>query len=212
MFLASGKTFLSSSIIESLVAEGKPTVFAFLNYQCQESFSTLQLLHSFIWQMALDHKTLQAPLISAHQEDYRRFNSDIGFIKDLFSQFVDSIPTLFIVIDGLDEITPVERFQLLRIILEILKEKGNVKILISSRPEDDIARTIAQEAQPLRVHSCNGLDIEAYVDRRASCLVSDISLFDPSLAQEISSLMKAVAAKAEGNYIFTLLSVSATSA
>lgn len=153
--------------------------------------------------MALDYKKLQSPLILAHQEESRRFNSDLGFVKNLFNQFLDSVPTLFIVIDGLDEIFPSERLQMLRILMEVLGEKTNVKILISSRPEDDISRIISREAQPLRVHNCNNRDIEAYVDKRASSLVSDISLFDLSLAQEITSLMKAIAAKSEGDYLST---------
>lgn len=193
-----GKTFLSSSIIEYISGRGDPMVFAFLNYQTRESVSTLQILHSFIWQMTLDHQKFQAPLILTHKQENRRLNSDLSFVKDLFSQLLDMIPIMFIVIDGLDEIPQVERLQLLRTILEILQAKTNVKVLISSRPEDDISRLISKETRPLRVHDCNARDIEAYVSSRASSLVSDASLSGSGLAQEISHLMKAIAAKSEG--------------
>lgn len=173
-------------------------VFAFLDYQSRKSISTLQLLHSFIWQMALDHEKLQAPLILAHKQEYRRLNSDLVFIKDLFSRFLDLIPTMFIVIDGLDEILQLDRHQILRTMIEILQTKSNVKVLISSRPEDDISRVISKDAQPLRVHDRNNYDIDAYVNTRASSLVSDANIAESGMAQEISSLMKAIALKAKG--------------
>lgn len=200
--MVQGKTFLSSSVVEYIADRGDPMVFAFLDYQFRESISTLQLLHSFTWQMALDKEGLQAPLILAYKQHYRRLKSDLGFVKDLFGHFLDSIPTVFIVIDGLDEILQAERLQLLRTILEILQAKSNVKVLISSRPEDDISNLISEEAKPIRVHDCNSHDIEGYVNSRASSLVSDARLVEPGLAQEISNQMKAIAARSEGNYIY----------
>ncbi|KAJ0114753.1 hypothetical protein J7T55_004494 [Diaporthe amygdali] len=199
-----GKTFLSSSIIENISTRGDPLVFAFLKYHSRESISALQLLHSFIWQIALDHKKLQSPLILAHQEDYRRLNSDLAFVQDLFSRFLDLMPTTFIVIDGLDEISQFERFQLLRIMFELLR-KNNVKVLVSSRPEDDISRMIPEEIRPLRVHDRNKHDIEAYVHSRASSLVSDSGYSESGLAQEIPSLMKAISVKAEGMFLYARL-------
>lgn len=200
--MAPGKTVLTSSVIEYVAGRGDAMVFSFLEYQSRESTSTLQLLHSFIWQMVLDNEQLQGPLIMAHKRDYRRLNSDLDFVKELFCQFLDSASTVFILIDGLDEILQIDRLQLLRTISEILRSKSNVKILVSSRPEDDILRMISEDAQRIRVHDCNRHDIETYVDSRASSLVSNAGLSESGLAQEISSLMKAVAAKAEGNTIF----------
>lgn len=199
--MAPGKTFLTSSVIEYISGRGDAMVFSFLEYQSRESTSTLQLLHSFIWQMALDNEQLQGPLIMAHKRDYRRLNSDLEFVKELFCQFLDSVTTVFIVIDGLDEILQIDRLHLLRTISEILQTKSNVKVLISSRPEDDISKMISEDAQRIRVHDCNRHDIETYVNSRASSLVSDAGLSGSGLAQEISNLMKAVAAKAEGNKI-----------
>lgn len=197
--MAQGKTFLSSSIIEYITGRGDSTVFAFLKYQSRESISTLQLLHSFIWQMALDNEHLQSPLVSAHKREYRRLNSDLNFVKEMFCQLLDLMPTVFIVIDGLDEILQSERLQLLRTMSELLQMKSNMKLLISSRPEDDISKIILKEAQPIRVHDCNKHDIQAYVNRRASSLVSDASFAEPDFAQEISNLMEPIAAKSEGN-------------
>jgi len=197
-----GKTFLSSTVIENIAARGDPLVFAFLNYQSRETTSTLQILHSFIWQMALDNKGLQAPLISAQQDNNRRFNSDLGFVKDIFGHFLDSLPTVYIIIDGLDEVMQVERRQLLGIMLELLREKSNVKILIASRPEADISGLLSKEAQTLRIHDCNADDVEAYVDGRVTSLVSGADIHDSGLEQEISELMKKISVKAHGKYVF----------
>lgn len=175
-------------------------MFAFLKYQSRASISTLQLLHSFIWQMALDNEQLQSPLVSAHKREYRRLNSDLEFVKDIFCQMLDLMPTVFIVIDRLDEILPTERLQIFRTMSGILQMKSNMKLLISSRPEDDISKMLSEEAQPIRVHDCNKHDIKAYVNRRAS-LVSDASFAEPEMAQEISNLMELIAAKSEGNHL-----------
>lgn len=180
-------------------------VFAFLKYQSRESISTLQLLHSFIWQMALDNEQLQGALISAYKREYRRLSSDLDFVKEIFCHFLDSMSTVFIVIDGLDEILQIERLQLLRTMSEILRTKSNTKLLISSRPEDDISKMILKEAQPIRVHDCNKRDIQAYVNRRASSLVSNANFVEPDLAQQISDSMKPIAAKSEGNQILFYL-------
>ncbi|KAL1870875.1 hypothetical protein Daus18300_004964 [Diaporthe australafricana] len=179
-------------------ARGDPMVFAYLKYQSRENISTLQLLHSFIWQMALDHKELQSPLILAHHGEFRRLSSDEDFLKDLFSQFLGSLSTTFIIIDGLDEISQSERLQILRLTIEIM-QKSNVKILISSRPEDDISRMLPEEVRSLRVHDFNTHDIEIYVNNRASSLVSDVGDFELDLALKISDLMGKIAVKAEGN-------------
>lgn len=155
--------------------------------------------------MTLDNENLQAPLILAHKQEYRRLNSDLSFVKDLFGRFLDSIPTMFIVIDGLDEILQPERRQILRTTLDILQMRSGVKVLISSRPEDDISNIISKDVQPLRVHDCNHYDIEAYVRSRAASLVSNASIAESGLEQEISNLMKEIAAKAEGDYIHVYL-------
>ena len=175
-------------------------MFAFLDYQSRESISPLQLLQSFIWQLTGDHHELEAPLILAYKQQSRRLHSDLGFVKDLFTQFLDLKPTTFIVIDGLDEILQIDRLQFLRTMTEILQTNSNVKVLISSRPEDDNSTIILKDARPIRVHDCNKFDIEAYFHSQASSMVSDARIAESGLAQEISTLMKAIAAKSEGNY------------
>lgn len=151
--------------------------------------------------MALDHDDLKTSLILAYKQRYRRLYSDVGFVKDLFSQYLDSMPTTFIVVDGLDEILQIDRLQFLRTMTEIFQAKINVKVLTSSRPEDGISKAILKNAQPIWVHDCNRFDIEAYVKTQASCIVSDARTAESGLVQEISTLMGAIAAKSEGNYI-----------
>jgi hypothetical protein len=151
--------------------------------------------------MALDYDDLKTSLILAYKQQYRRLHSDLGFVKDLFSQFLDSMPTMFIVIDGLDEILQIDRLQFLRTMTEFLQAKENVKLLISSRPEDDISKIILKDVKPIRVHDCNKFDIEAYVNSQASSIVSDARIAESGLAHEISTLMEAIAAKSEGDYL-----------
>ncbi|KAL2680381.1 hypothetical protein Neosp_007979 [[Neocosmospora] mangrovei] len=162
-------------------------------------------------QFILDNKRLQHLMISAYNNHYRQLSSSIDFMKTLLKQTLDCLSKPFIVIDGLDEMDDRERAVLLQTMLEVLNQNKELSILFSSRPEDDIARLLlAQQTLSIRVHDANHLDIEAYVDGRASSFISELSeLSELSTSsaqpQMIRKLMQKVAINSQGMFLYARL-------
>lgn len=167
------------------------------------------MLHSLIVQLLQDHKHkhLRHVLVSAHEEKFHELLTDIEFVKELLSRIIECLPTTFVVIDGLDETTRAQRTDLLLHVLELLEKLPSLKILISSRPEWDITRSLDKYRQSIRVQDWNAADIKAYVEYRARLWISDDDL-DPEIGNEILEIMGRVALQAKGNFFFTLVIAS----
>lgn len=189
---------MTSAIARRIESREDPLAFAFLSYRFREDLTALKVLHSIILQLVLGERHLQPILITAYDKNYRQLNSSVDFAKSLLRLILDGLPTTFILIDGLDEMLETERVLLLRVMLELVKDHNDLKVLFSSRPEDDISRFLARKVSPIRVHDGNKEDIEAYVDKRASAWLLDLPV-SASVASEIRKLMGKVALHAEGN-------------
>lgn len=148
-------------------------------------------------QFILDESNIRHLLISAHYENYRQLNSSLDFVRDLLGQVIDCLKESYIVIDGLDEMPETERVLLLKAMLALSEGNRDVKILISSRPEDDIIRLLGQNISSIRVHEANSSDIVSYVDNRALYWIDELSA-RPSQARDIRDLMKRIAFNAQG--------------
>jgi hypothetical protein len=137
-------------------------------------------------------------MISAHHDHYRQFNCSIDFMKGLLKNTLDCLSNPFIVIDGLDEMDERERTVLLQTIHTIVEQNKELRILLSSRPEDDVVRFMeARQTLSIRVHDVNHLDIETYVDSRALQLISELSTSSTQSGM-IRKLMQRVALNAQG--------------
>lgn len=184
-------------ISQDILARGQQIVFAFLTYRHRHEISALKILHSFMYQLVLENKSLRPVLTSAHDEHYRQLNSSVSFAKDIFCKLIRYHPVTYIVVDGLDEISMSERIVLVKTVLEIQSEVTNLKVLFSSRAEDDLTRLLGAKANSLRVHDNNEDDLAKYVQERAGEFVEEMSA-EPVVASEVHRLMKIVAEKAEG--------------
>lgn len=84
-------------------------------------------------------------------------------MKELFRNLVRDSGAFFVIIDGLDEIDLHQRGRLLETFEEILQTCDNVKLLLSSRPEQDIMQIHKSKAPSVRVQDNNLRDIENHV-------------------------------------------------
>jgi hypothetical protein len=169
----------------------------FPNYRFPQEASALKILHSLITQLILDESNLRHLLISAHYEDYRQLNSSVDFARNLLRQVLDCLSEIYVVIDGLDEMQETERVLLLKAMLALSQDNRDVKILVSSRPEDDITRLLGQKTSSIQVHDANSSDIASYVDNRALYWINELSP-GPSQAKDIRNLMRRIALNAQG--------------
>lgn len=192
-----GKSHLSSVIIREIMARGQHIAFAFLTYRHRHDTSALKILHSFMYQLVLDNKCLRPVLISAYNEHYRQLNSSVPFAKDVFCKLIRHQPVTYIVVDGLDEITMLERTLLVKTLLQLQTDVTTLKVLFSSRAEDDLTRLLNAKADSVRVHDHNSPDLAHYVHQKAGEFVTEMGA-GLEVASEVHRLMRIVAEKAGG--------------
>lgn len=178
--------------------------FAFLTYRHRYELSALGNLHSFMYQLALDNKSLRPVLTTAHDEHYRKLNSSISFAKDVLCKLVGHQKATYFVVDGLDEIATSERTLLVKTLLQMQVEVTSLKVLFSSRAEDDLTRLLDGKADLVRVHDHNTTDLTRYMDQKANELVSGMAA-SPEIVSEVHQIMKIVAMKADGMFLYARL-------
>ena len=206
-----GKTFLSSIIVNNLLGNTTqhPVAFAFLSHQSYQENITLSTLHSFLFQLTIDNKTLRPVLSHNHENHYRKLTSSPDFVRDLLKDILVVLPTTYIVVDGLDEITETERPALLASLIFLQKQCPTLKLLISSRAEYDISRDLGSQCEVFRIHESNTRDIADYVETRIDAWLCRLDL-DPDLISEIRRLTEEIPSKSKGMLLILSSSVSAT--
>jgi hypothetical protein len=137
-------------------------------------------------------------LFHAFETNFRQISSSVDYARDLLKNLIEEQPAHFIV-DGLDEISEVDRSSLLKSLLQLRKDSVNFKLLISSRGEQDITRLLKPDVQIIRVHFGNGRDIQSYVNKRTDEWLSRLQL-DEEMTLEIRNLVKPIGRNSKGKH------------
>ncbi|KAK2764389.1 hypothetical protein FQN54_009083 [Arachnomyces sp. PD_36] len=196
-----GKTHLSSIIVDK-TRQSSRTIFAFLSYKHGGATqSTISILHSLIFQLVTNDKDVQAMLCNAFQSNRRELKSSTKFARETLSTLLKCAGPTYIIVDGLDEIPAFERQGTLCELLGILEDLDETRLLISSRQEDDIARSLKKTAQTIRVDHRNAGCIQAYITSRIQQWFH-ASDFDAETCAEIKAHLAPLAAKAKGMFLY----------
>ncbi|KAJ7067256.1 ankyrin repeat-containing domain protein [Mycena amicta] len=171
----SGKTILSSTIINTLRSRAEPIAFFYFDTNNSGQRTVKQLLSSLVIQISLKapypDKTLHALWSSyANGED---LPSNSALISDalipILGEFTQPV---YIVLDALDECS--EHDKLLDVVKHIVDAKlANVHLLLTSRPEIPRDTDLAKQAVSVSLGGCVDQDIEAYVTKILSKLDGD---------------------------------------
>lgn len=143
---------------------------------------------------------MQPILSHEFQPNSRKLSSDTTYVKGLLTKLLQITGFTYVIVDGLDEIEEAERRFLLRALLEVHRDCENMKLLISSRAEDDITRLLQKEIGLVRVDKKNVEDIRTYVQQRTNAWLAS-SGFDVETSVETTRLLVPLASKANGEYI-----------
>ena len=194
---------MSSIIINKLQGNTNqhPVAFAFLSHQSYHENVTLTTLHSFLFQLVIDDKTLRPVLFHKYENEYRKLTSSPEFVRDILKDILIMLPTTYIVVDGLDEVAETERQMLLACLVYLQKQVPALKLLISSRAEYDIRLHLTLQCETFHVHESNMQDIADYVKTRIDIWLSGLDL-DPGSVFEIQRLTKDIASKSKGKRLF----------
>jgi hypothetical protein len=177
-----GKSFLASAVIDQFLASDTEshaldwkTNQGFAYFYCERGIADLcepiSVLRSYVRQLSTIPRypnLMQKKLIELYRES--RKNSvklGIQICKDQLYESVNLYPRTTLVLDGLDECNPEERWQLIEILAELVKHAKNpVKLFISSRREQDIVNRLPSDAVIKIDASDNREDIRKFVDQR----------------------------------------------
>jgi hypothetical protein len=148
----------------------------------------------------LDNQSLQPIMHEAYSSNYRQIMSSFEFITELFANLVKASGTIFIVIDGVDEMAEIQRGILLKALTGQLKVCGNLKLLISSRRERDIELALGNDVLSARVDHKNMGDIEAYVKKQTEAWLPELRSYgaDDLMCSEAKLLLGSISSKANG--------------
>lgn len=126
--------------------------------------------------------------------------SSLEFSVELFAALVKEAGYIFIVIDGVDEMAELERRLLLQALTGQLKACKGLKLLVSSRREQDIALALGNDVPSARVDHKNIGDIENYIEKQTDDWLPELRSYgaDDSMCSEAKLLLKSISSKAKG--------------
>jgi hypothetical protein len=136
----------------------------------------------------------------AYLSNYRQIMSSFEFTTELFANLVKASDTVFIVIDGVDEMAETERSILLKALTGLLKVCRDVKLLISSRRERDIELALGSNVPSARVDHENMGDIDAYIKNQTDDWLPELQSYgaDDLMCSEAKLLLGSISSKANG--------------
>lgn len=174
-------------------ALGGNTLFAFLSHEDQ-SGTALSVIHSLIFQVARKDSNLQDMVCFVDREV---LESSIPAAVSLLVNLVNACGPLRIVIDGLDEFEEFERGLLLRQVLKVTRECDNARVLISSRPEDNIESLLRNTSTSLHAETRNKSSIRVFFKSRFNEWLEGRT-FSTAELEEMTALMDDIAGQAQG--------------
>ncbi|RVD85886.1 uncharacterized protein DFL_004190 [Arthrobotrys flagrans] len=172
-----GKSVLTAGVIDTLLDLSKSqrsqrhyVAYFFCTYTTASSLLAHTILSSLLHQMFYYSQDLPRDLVEDIQSRFENRASSSRVVLSDIQRFITKIiennqAINYIVVDGLDECNDKERGIILRILKKILKDVPQaIKILISSRGSQDIARAL-QNFQQLNLGTSNQEDVDAFISQ-----------------------------------------------
>jgi hypothetical protein len=141
--------------------------------------------------------------------NFARLSSSTEFAATLLFDLVKNSSPIFVILDGVDEISPTERRSLLKPLIQMAEDCETLRLLISGREERDILSIIGEKVPCIRVDRENSRDIELYVNREIQQWRRDLPCLglDDHECSEMAELLKPISSKAKGKCKVLLLAI-----
>lgn len=124
--------------------------------------------------------------------------------RKLLASLIHNSGPVFLVIDGVDEISIDERGRLVTELLNLAEVCEGLRIVLSSRPEADLAHKLDNAAVLMRVHEHNQDNIADYVNHRSELMFRKLHV--PEIEQiEVRKLLDPLASRAKGMFLYARL-------
>lgn len=148
-------------------------VFLFLTHDDQTQGRVYEVFASILFQMADNDKALKSTLLEETKSDRWRLAGSTD-IQKITQGLLSSCGLVSVIIDGVDEIEEYVRKSLLEALLELLESCQNIKLLVSSRAERDIAKALHDRAVTIRIDEHNQKDIEGFINLEGKRWIVDL--------------------------------------
>ncbi|KAI0154181.1 hypothetical protein GGR57DRAFT_512483 [Xylariaceae sp. FL1272] len=191
-----GKTFLTAAALEKIRIH-ENVLFVFASHMHQENTTARSILLSLIFQLSSEFKDAQAVLVESNA---RQLAGSTKYVSELFQTLLAVSGPTYIVVDGLDEIEAVERKLLLQHLVDIVSCPA-IRVLLSSRPEDDITSILTTKATGIRVDERNSGSILTYVQQELDGWMTSRD-FDHEAQDKIRRLLAPIATTANGMFLY----------
>lgn len=188
-----GKTHLARTVVHETRNKGH-SLFAFLSYTHSSNTSALSILHSLVFQLSADEPILQSIVCQSSGESFRHSTEAV---KAVLKTVLLSAGTVYITIDGLDEIDGASRCQILTILLQLTSEIDSLHLLISCRAESDLTSLLKDRCSTIRINDLNMGGIQSYITQRTMRWYKQREFY-PDTENEMKSLLAPLALKAKG--------------
>ena len=203
--LCIGKTFLCYSILLHLQETAQTNASAQILYAFPSDGDTggntkAAIIRSLLYQLCRANPSLIPAVNKEHDARYSR-NLLSNIYDNLLEKFICSSEPVYIILDGLDECEMIEREQLLKIILHLIKTLPNLHILVASRKEVDIRQALETKCETLLLEEKNRADIKRFVTREINNLwrrIRQIANPEPKAGEFLKTVAHNIVNQSEG--------------
>ncbi|KAI1125767.1 hypothetical protein F5Y10DRAFT_246294 [Nemania abortiva] len=196
-----GKTVLCSAIIRRFTHMQAKTAFVFITYGDNE-ISALSTIYSLVFQLAEGDEEAMDIVCGSGCEGS---SSDLTAAGNLLCTLVKHcITPVYLVIDGLDEISKSERGRLITELLRQAEMCKELRIILSSRPESDLMHLLNNKTAMIQVHDHNMGSIKNYINERCQHIFQTHRIY-PDAETEFRQILAPLADRAGGMFLYAKL-------
>ena len=142
--------------------ESTQILYAFPSDEDTSGNTKAAIIRSLLYQLCRANPSLISAVNKEHDARYSRSLLS-NTCDNLLEKLLCSSQPVYIIVDGLDECDMIEREQLLKAILHLLKTCSNLHVLVASRKEVDIGQALKTKCETLLVEEKNRADIKRFV-------------------------------------------------
>ena len=198
---ATGKSVLSSSIINSLVGQGVPCQYFFMGFGDAEKRSLSLLLRSIAYQTALSMPKFLSRVLLLTDEAISFETADPRIIwervfKSILFMVEEGQP-LYWIIDGLDEAE--DPRELIKLLSDISMSSVSIRVLLVSRKTSEILAALQKVPQMLKQIWMN---FEGHLEDQRCYIRHELSM--PGDAESREIIVQQIVNGAENNFLVSL--------
>ena len=191
-----GKTFLSSSIIQSLLSSGPNSMTLYFYFDESEAQQNLaiSLARSFIVQLMNllnenDCKSLLEKLLPIYRRSTEEQAQNFEVLWKVVLDTLSPVKRIWCIIDGLDECKDRVESQITERLRQLsrLPHLRDLRLMILSRDNEDIRHSLDESCYNIWIARQNDRDIKCYINREIALL----NLTDFSLTSDVEQHIRA---------------------